>query len=263
MKASEYGIANLKRIMPNLMEWTAEDQKPFKDYDDLDEMYGQVVTQFNRYMGHVKTNIGGVEEVYRSVSQDEPVYTHTPKDIQKSAVFFLNAQLFTSPEWLMNDSIFARTADFGALERIRGVQANTLNAVLDLGRLGRVIENEALNGNQAYKITELFDDLRKGIWSELPAGKKIDVHRRALQRAYIERMEYLMTTDGPTIPAAARKYYGPQINASQSDIRPMARGELKILQKDIKSAIARTSDKMSKLHLEDALERVNMILDPK
>lgn len=263
MKASEYGIANLKRIMPNLMEWTAEDQKPFKDYDDLEEMYGQVVTQYNRYMGHVKTNVGGVEEVYRSVSQEEPVYTHTAKDVQKSAVAFLNTELFTTPEWLMNDSIFARTADFGALEKIRGVQANTLNAVLDLGRLGRVIENEALNGDEAYKITELFDDLRKGIWSELPTGKKIDVQRRALQRAYIERMEYLMTTDGPNIPAAARRYYGPQINASQSDIRPMARGELKILQKDIKSAINRTSDKMSKLHLEDALERVNMILDPK
>jgi len=263
MKASEYGIANLKRIMPNLMEWTAEPNKPYKDFDDLDEMYGQVITQFNRYMGHVKTNVGGVAEVYRATGQDLPVYTHTAKDIQKSAVAFLNKELFTTPTWMMQDDIFARTEDFGALEQIRGVQANTLNSVLDLGRLGRVIENEALNGNEAYKMTELFDDLRKGIWSELPAGKTIDVHRRALQRAYIERMEYLMTTDGPNIPAAARRFYGTQINASQSDIRPMARGELKILQRDIKSAISRTSDRMSKLHLEDALERVNTILDPK
>mgnify|MGYP003672059753 FL=1 len=263
MKASEYGIANLKRIMPNLMEWTAESGKPYKDFDDLEEMYGQVITQFNRYMGHVRTNVGGVAEVYRAVGQDLPVYTHTSKDIQKSAVAFLNNELFTTPEWMMQDDIFARTEDFGALERIRGVQAGTLNSVLDLGRLGRVIENEALNGNDAYKITELFDDLRKGIWSELPAGKTIDVHRRALQRAYIERMEYLMTTDGPTIPASFRRYVGTQINASQSDIRPMARGELKTLQRDIKSAISRTSDRMSKLHLEDALERVNAILDPK
>ena len=263
MKASEYGIANLKRIMPNLMEWTAEPNKPYKDFEDLGEMYGQVITQFNRYMGHVKTNVGGVSEVYRAAGQDLPVYTHTAKDIQKSAVAFLNKELFTTPEWMMQDDIFARTEDFGALERIRGVQAGTLNAVLDLGRLGRVIENEALNGDEAYKITELFDDLRKGIWSELPAGKTIDVHRRALQRAYIERMEYLMTSDGPNIPAAFRRYVGTQINASQSDIRPMARGELKILQRDIKSAISRTSDRMSKLHLEDALERVNAILDPK
>jgi hypothetical protein len=76
-------------------------------------------------------------------------------------------------------------------------------------------------------------------------------------------MEYLMTSDGPTISASFRRYAGPQINASQSDIRPMARGELKILQRDLRFAIARTSDRMSKLHLEDALERVNTILDPK
>ncbi|WP_192347669.1 zinc-dependent metalloprotease [Algoriphagus sp. Y33] len=263
MKASGYGIANLKRIVPNLMEWTKETDRPYKDFDDLEEMYGQVVTQFNRYMGHVKTNIGGVAEVYRATGQDLPVYTHTAKDIQKSAVAFLNSELFTTPKWLMQYDIFARTEDFGALERIRGVQTNTLNAVLEMGRLGRVIENEALNGNEAYKITELFDDLRKGIWSELPSGKTIDVHRRALQRAYIERMEYLMTSDEPTVPEAYRRYVGTQINASQSDIRPMARGELKLVQRDIKSAISRTSDRMSKLHLEDALERVNAILDPK
>ena len=263
MKASDYGIANLKRIVPNLKKWTTETDKPFKDYDDLKEMYGQVISQYNRYMGHVKTNVGGVAEVYRAVSQQEPIYTHTSKDIQKSAVAFLNKELFATQDWLMNDEIFARTADFGALETIRGVQVNTLNSLLDLGRLGRVIENEALNGNDAYKITELFDDLRKGVWSEISAGKSIDVHRRALQRAYIERMEYLMTSDGPTIPAAYRRYLGPQINASQSDIRPMARGELKTLQRDIRSAISRTSDRMSKLHLEDALERINSILDPK
>ncbi|WP_040302389.1 zinc-dependent metalloprotease [Algoriphagus machipongonensis] len=263
MKASEYGIANLKRIIPNLMEWTAEEDKPYKNFEDLEEMYGQVVTQYNRYMGHVKTNVGGVAEVYRASGQEEPVYTHTSKDIQKSAVDFLNAELFATPEWLMQDEIFARTQDFGALERIRSVQANTLNAVLDLGRLGRVIENEALNGDEAYKITELFDDLRKGIWTELPGGRTIDVHRRALQRAHIERLEYLMTSDGPNIPAAYRSYYGPQINASQSDIRPMARGELKTIQRNINSAISRTSDRMSKLHLEDLSARIENILDPK
>jgi hypothetical protein len=112
-------------------------------------------------------------------------------------------------------------------------------------------------------MTELFDDLRKGIWTELSSGRTIDVHRRALQRAHIERLELLLTGSEPNLPANFRRFAGPQINASQSDIRPMARGELKTLQANIRSAIPRTSDKMSKLHLEDALERINTILDPK
>jgi len=263
MLASDYGIKNLKRIMPNLMEWTKESDKPYKDFSDLEEMYGQVITQFNRYMGHVRTNVGGVAEVYRASGQDIPVYIHTSKETQKSAVAFLNKNLFATPEWMMDEAILSRIGDFGSLERIRGVQVSTLNGILEWGRLGRMIENEALNGNDAYKMIELFDDLRKGIWTELAAGKTIDVHRRSLQRAHIERLDLMLTGEEPNVSASFRRFVGPQINASQSDIRPMARGELKKLQASIRSAIPRTSDRMSKLHLEDALERVNSILDPK
>lgn len=260
IKASEYGIKNLQRIMPNLMEWTAEEDKPFKNYDDLEEMYGQVIGQYSRYMGHVRTNVGGVMEIYKSAGQGEAIYTHTSKEMQKSAVDFLNQQLFATPSWLMDEKILTRIADFGALERIRGIQVTTLNGILEWGRLGRVIENEALNGNEAYKITELFDDLRKGIWTELPSGRAIDVHRRALQRAHIERLELLLTGSVAPLPAQFRQFAGPQINAAQSDIRPMARGELKTLQSQIRGAIGRTSDRMTKLHLEDALARVEKIL---
>jgi len=112
-------------------------------------------------------------------------------------------------------------------------------------------------------MIELFDDLRGGIWTELPAGKSIDVHRRALQRAHLERLSTLMTGNEPNIPAQFRSRVGPQINASQSDIRPIVRGELKSLQRQVKAAIPKTSDRVSKLHLEDALERINLILDPK
>lgn len=263
IKASDYGIKNLKVILPNLMKWTAENDKPYKDYSDLNEMYGQVIGQYNRYMGHIRTNVGGVYEFYKSSGQDEAVYAHTDKTKQKRAVQFINKELFATPTWLMDEKIIERTGDFGTLERIRGVQVTTLNGILEWGRLGRMIENEALNGKDAYSMVELFDDLRDGIWAELALGKKIDVHRRSLQRAHIERLELLLTGNEPTIPAQFRAFVGPQINASQSDIRPMARGELKTLQRRISAAIPRTSDKVSKLHLEDALERINKILDPK
>jgi hypothetical protein len=263
MKASDYGIKNLKIILPNLAKWTAEEDKPFKDYSDLNEMYGQVIGQYNRYMGHIRTNVGGVYEFYKSAGQDEPVYVHTDKNKQKRAVQFINKELFATPTWLMDEKIIERTGDFGALERIRGVQVTTLNGILEWGRLGRMIENEALNGKNAYTMVELFDDLRGGIWTELPSGKTIDVHRRSLQRAHIERLELLLTGNEPNLPAQFRAFLGPQINASQSDIRPMARGELKTLQRQITAAIPRTSDRLSKLHLEDALERINKILDPK
>src|SRR5690554_6849989 len=131
IKASAYGIENLKRILPNLAEWSAEGDKPFKNYDDLKELYEQLVIQFNRYMGHVRTNVGGVYEIYKSSGQDEAVYTHTDGKVQKAAVQFLNEELFHTPSWIFDQEIIALTQDFGAVERIRTIQATTLNALLD------------------------------------------------------------------------------------------------------------------------------------
>ena len=255
VKASTYGIQNLKRIVPNLIEWTGELDKPFKNYDDLEELYGQVLTQYNRYMGHVRTNIGGVYEIYKAIGQEEAVYTHVDKAKQKEAMDFIQKELFTTQGWLTDDAITSRIQDFGILDRIRKLQVGTLNAILDWGRLGRVIENEALNGSEAYGLLELMTDLRKGIWEELSSRKAIDINRRSLQRAHIEKLEELMTKD-----ASGRSV--SSLNASQSDIPSVARASLKVIQAEIKRAIPGTSDSMSKIHLEDCLERINVILNP-
>jgi hypothetical protein len=229
--------------------------KPYKDYDDLEELYGQVLAQYNCYMGHVRTNIGGVYEIYKAIGQEEPVYTHLDKAKQEEAMAFIQKELFATQDWLTDDAITSRIQDFGILDRIRKLQVGTLNGILDWGRLGRVMENEALNGADAYGLLEMMTDLRMGIWSELPAGKAIDVNRRSLQRAHIEKLEELMTKDASGRSAAS-------LNASQSDIRPAARASLNVLQAEIKRAISRTADTMSKIHLEDSLERINAILDP-
>ena len=63
MKASMYGIKNLKRILPNLEKWTSEEGQ---NYDELSTMYDQLLGQFNRYMGHVAGNIGGIYEYYKT-----------------------------------------------------------------------------------------------------------------------------------------------------------------------------------------------------
>ncbi|WP_420384740.1 zinc-dependent metalloprotease [Roseivirga sp.] len=254
MKASTYGIANLQRIMNNLRDWTYVQGS---DYTELGEMYGEVRSQFNRYMGHVRRYVGGVKEDYKTADQDGLVYTHAPKAKQKEAVKFLNEQLFSTPSWMLDNEIIGRLQDYGAVESMRSLQVSTLNDLLGWGKLGRIIENSALNGNQAYSIIELTADIRNGIWSELRGGNAIDTYRRNLQRAHIERLETLLTEDEPNTR------FGDSVDASQSDIRAIARAELKRLQSTIRAAIPRTSDSMSKIHLEDALERVNSILDPK
>ena len=261
IKASNYGIANLKRIIPNLITWTAEDGK---DYADLNTMYGQVLVQYNRYMGHVSSNIGGVYEYYKTYDQDGAVYTHVPKSHQSKAMEFIQEELFKTPQWMIEKSIFDKVEFAGSVERIRGVQVRTLNNILDFGRMARIIENEALNGSNAYSLLDMMSDLRNGIWSEIRTGGTIDVYRRNLQRGYLDRMEFLMTKEQQALSGNARRFSKrTNVNVVQSDIRPVVRGELNNLRRSLKSAVARTSDRMSRYHIQDAIERIDLILDPK
>jgi len=261
VKASMYGIQNLKRIVPNLIAWTEAEGK---DYADLEELYGQVLSQYNRYMGHVKTNVGGVYEWYKTYDQEGPVYEHVPKERQEEAVAFLNKELFETPEWMIDEDILRRVEPAGVVERIRAVQERTLKALFDFSRLARLLEAEALYGKESYTMLDLCHDTREGIWSELEDGDEIDTYRRNIQRAYIELMETLMKEEQSPVNGEIRRYvaYTP-VDVSQSDIRALARANLKQLQNEIQQALPRFDDEMSRYHLEDAQMRIDMILDPR
>jgi hypothetical protein len=215
-------------------------------------------------MGHVSNNIGGVYEIYKTYDQEGAVYTHVDKNKQKEALNFIQKQLFETPTWLIDTNIFNKIESAGNVERIRGFQTRTLDNILDFGRMARMIENETINGNNAYPFLTMMQDVRTGIWSELNSGKTTDVYRRNLQRAYIDRMAYLMTENQSELPAAFRRFISrTNVNVSQSDIRAVVRAELKSLESSIRSGLGRTSDRMSRIHLQDALERIDAILNPK
>lgn len=245
MIASELGIRNLKRILDKLMEWTTEEGK---NYDELAELYGNVVGQFNRYTGHVVSNVGGIYEYYKTADQEGAVYTHVEKEKQKRAVAFLNEQLFATPSWLVDAEILSRIQQDGLVERMRAIQIRIVGRLTDEEMMMRMIENEALNGSDAYTLSELFDDLRRGVWSELYNGRKIDTYRRNLQKEHINRLGELMNLE-------EEKY-------ANSDIPTVAMASLTRLERDVKSGLARQNDPISKAHLQDIQKRIDAILNP-
>lgn len=260
VKASQYGVANLKRILPNLMTWTRQEGE---DFEQLDELYGQVLAQWSRYMGHVAANVGGVYETYKTYDQDGPVYMPVPAARQKAALDFLSREAFQTPEWMLDADILRRIEHAGALDRVRAAQVSVLNQLLDPQKLARLIEAEAIDA-ASYTAPQLLADVRGTLWSELARGQAIDVYRRALQRGYLERMRYLMTEEVPAVPAQFRQFVGATpVNVAQSDIRAFARGELELLKRDVQQAIGRTRDRATQLHLRDVVYRIDQILDPK
>jgi len=246
MISSELGIKNLKRILVKLREWTSEDGE---NYDELNELYLNILGQLNRYSGHVVSNVGGVYEYYKTSDQDGAVYTHADKDKQGRAVQFLNSQIFATPTWLIDTEILSRIQQDGVVDRIRGMQVRVLNRLTMESMLMRMIENEALNENSAYTITSLFSDMRQGIWGELYNGRKIDTYRRNLQKEHIDRLGELMNlTD--------EKY-------ANSDIPSIAMATLSRLERDVRSGLGRQSGIASRFHLKDVQKRIDNILNPK
>ena len=260
MKASSYGIKNLKRILKNLDKWTV---KKGDSYDELSKMYNSLFGQYYRYMGHVIANIGGVYENHKTRNQQGAIYTHVDKIKQKEAVSFLNKELFKTPTWLLDNEIFNKVQFSGVQQRMRGIHADAVNGILDPGRMIRILENETVNGNKAFTLTSLFYHLRQGIWSEIYAGKSIDAHRRNLQRAYIDRLDFLLNKAKNQSGINAGYFKRSSVNMSQSDIKAMVRGELNRLKRDVKSNLSKVSNTRSRYHLRDIIVRIESALDPK
>ncbi|WP_443945286.1 zinc-dependent metalloprotease [Pedobacter sp. AW1-32] len=260
MKASAYGIANLKRILPNVEKWTFQKGK---EYSDLKEIYTEIVGQYNRYMGHVTANVGGLSENFKTYDQKGAVYAYLPKAKQKEAITFFNQQLFTTPLWLINNEELSKFDNGTLLNRIKSVQTNTLSNILSAPRIARLLDNETKNGvAKAYTLPELFTDLRSSVF----AAGHADAFKRNLQRAYVDRLEGLMTKDSdlpPGFPAEYAASYGlTPINVALSDIRPLVRAELKTLLSTTKARSA-AGDAISKAHYDDLNIRIKNILDPK
>ena len=244
MKASAYGIKNLKRILPELRNWTFEEGK---DYDQLQELYNQVVGQFRRYMGHVVTHVGGAYEYLKTHDQEGPVYVLVPKEKQKRAVAFLNEQLFKTPSWLMNTDILNRIESEGMMDRIRGLQVGTLGRLLRTSTLKRLIEQEALYGRQAYSMLEMLNDTRSSIFAELNSGTSIDPWRRNLQRGYVDRLADLLKDESAEVV--------------QTDIKAVVRAQLEQIGEDAEKAAKRQRDSLSKYHLKELAARIETLLE--
>ena len=201
--ASELGIRNLQRIVPQLTDWTAEDGEYF---DDLEELYDNVIGQLRRYVGHVASNVGGVYEWQRSSDEGKAVYEVLPADRQRAAVAFVNEQVFTTPEWLIDQDILARISPGGVAAKLERLQRGALGTLFASDRLNRLAEQRLLDGS-AYGPGQLMEQTRTAVFT--PANLASPVGR-TLQANYVDTLAKLLTDQkaGSDARAAARATLG-------------------------------------------------------
>ena len=263
VKATTLGMKNLKRTMALLEGATA--WKEGTTFDDLEELYGRTVGQWATEMGHVARILGGQYKQEKYVGQKGPVYRPVEPARQKEALQFLLDNAYTTPTWLLNQDILRKLEPNGSLNRVGGAQARSLAAIVANDRLQRMLEMEAMatSRNEVYPVADMLADLRAGLWKEIATGAPIDAFRRRLQRVYLEAMASKINP--PAAPAAAafpgQGGRGAVAPVGTADFRPILKAEMRALDADLAAAIAKTSDRMSKAHLEDARDQIRKMLD--
>lgn len=250
MLASLYGIKNLKRIVPQILTWSYE---PNKSYAGAGEIYSGVVSQFNRYSGHVTKNVAGIYSNSITVEQtDEIAREFVPANIQKRAIAFLNEQLFTTPEWLIDRQLMEK-AKILPVNVICSLQSGVLARLINKNTLDKMSENEILNGKKAYTSAQMFNDLKKVIWSNLGQS---DIYKRNMQKAYVENLINLLDKKGNADKNASGK------RPAYSEAPAIAHGQLTELKRLATSAASMTSG-TAKGHYQNLITLIDNALSNK
>lgn len=257
--AGTYGIKNLKRIMPEILNWTHE---PNEGYEKATALYSNLVGQYSLYMGHVATNVAGIYSTPISVEQtDVKAVEYVPKDIQKKAVAFLNKELFTTPSWLMHNNLSERTGT-NPFNSIFRVQSNILKRLISSRTLDKMTNNELVNGSKAYTANEMFLDLKKSIWSDLRGGKKPDLSQRGLQKVYVNALISMLDKPKGGSGIMSLGSVSMSLLDSPSEAPTVARGQLTELRRELTGA-ANASSGIVKSHYQNLKALIDAAFDTK
>ncbi|MEX0780573.1 MAG: zinc-dependent metalloprotease [Balneolales bacterium] len=242
VKSSEYGIANLKRVMKFIVDAAGTEGE---NYSQLDELYKNVVTQRNRYLGHVSSWVGGVKGERKVAGQDGPVYTPVSRERQVEAMNFLSREAFETPGYLLNSQLLSLIEPSGSVQRIMNSQQIVLNTLISESRISRMAELESFNGNQAvYTVDEMMTDITNSVWAELKGNPvEIDLYRRNLQRSYLDVIKNRLGSE-----------------SVNGETRSLLRGNLQGLETLVNNRADQTSDNATRHHLNDVSSQINLIL---
>ena len=190
VKASSYGLKNLKIVSDNLIKWTYE---PGKDFSDLEELYDELLAVYRRYIFHVIGVIGGVNQTLINTNQDGSyAYVNVNKHEQKKALDFLDKELWDTPTWLLNKDIISQFNNSDGLYKIEAMHERALNSLLSNTRLNRMLSSDNSIKGDGLKYYELFDNLFESIFQKVSPTDQI---KRNLQISFVKKISELITEE--------------------------------------------------------------------
>ena len=295
VKSARYGIANLKRIVPNIINWTTTG-KPGQDYDEASNLYSAVIYQWSLYLYHVMANVGGMYLENLTVGDGQTSFRFVEKSKQRQALQFLLDEVLSEPKWLFDTPLskltyLQRKTPLGVEEQqpfymLKNQQNYILWDLLNNDRLMRMYENEYENGKKAFTPVEFMEMLHRHIFKTTLAEKSPNLLERNLQKSFIDAL-ITAAAEGEGVKINKKLYENSfldqpdkrlgcqeetylssksrniQMTNTQvtrnSDALSLKRGEMIRVMKLLKSRLHR-SDTTTRLHYEDVILRIQTAL---
>jgi hypothetical protein len=296
VKASHYGLLNLKRIVPQILSWTREEGD---NYDEAGKMLNSAIGQWNQYAYHVLAKVGGIYITPTVYGQKQNSYQHVEKKKQQDAVHYLVAEVFNTPAWLFRNDIYTKSypikespignIEYGALVYAKSLQSYVYYDLLRDERLSRMMENEAANGKTAYTVSDLMNDMHQGIFAKTLRGQSLDIYERNSQKGFVDALivsidKSVVRTDvkklqTEELPAAMENFCTFSLQPQQQDERA-SRNMMYFAVNRISDAVSAKRGEMSRLlqllnskknnadratadHYSDLIIRINQALNNK
>jgi hypothetical protein len=248
MLAGAYGIKNLKRILPKMESWVTV---PGENQEKLFKAYEGLWDQYSLYLRHVSKNISGEYVTPKVNGEAGKIIEPVPFALQRSAVNFLQTQIFDTPLWLNNKSLLSKTGINFALE-VSALQETTINDIITRAKMSRMLTAEYENKN-AYTLNAFFNDLERGIFREFRERKNVDFYRRNLQKLYLNRLLVQGFYNDMTMITPPGTY-----RFGVTDMNAILRDRIKSLQQSFRNALKNQGlDKMTRLHLESMISSID------
>lgn len=295
VKSARYGIANLKRIVPNIVNWTTTG-KPGQDYDEASNLYSVVIYQWSLYLYHVMANVGGMYLENLTVGDGQTSFHFVEKSKQRQALQFLLDEVLSEPKWLFDTPLskltyLQRKTPLGVEEQqpfymLKNQQNYILWDLLNNDRLMRMYENEYENGKKAFTPVEFMDMLHRHIFKTTLVAKSPNLLERNLQKSFIDAL-ITAAAEGEGVKINKKLYENSFLDqpdkrlgcqeetylssksrniqmtnmqvTRNSDALSLKRGEMIRVMKLLKSRLHR-SDTTTRLHYEDVILRIQTAL---
>ncbi|MCT4614259.1 MAG: zinc-dependent metalloprotease [Marinifilaceae bacterium] len=201
LKASKYGIKNLKLLVSNLEKWT---MKKNQKYDYLVSLHRGITAQYQTYIMHMLMSIGGTN--YRNNVYGDGIvpFSVVDKDEQRRILKYVLQSIYEYPEWIKSDKL---KYVFGPEPGVMLTQTEVFNYIMGKHIAHSLNKFEIFGIKDTYSYREFSNDVFDFVWKKSVSNKRLSLMDMNFQLLYVEGLINLQSKDRLFVSKKSSKRY--------------------------------------------------------